>query len=314
MAVCLLDANYLLRRSIYAVQSESFTKETITLAFLKSLKSCLDTTFATACVAVWDGGYSRRRLKMFPGYKAERREKVETLESRLHMQAFYEQTEVLKTLLPKFGVYWIKLKGREADDIIAMIVPWLKNKVRRIAILTGDRDIFQMVDRNVIVYNPDSKKILALENFEEVTGIQKKFYILHRSLVGEKSRNGIDGVPLVGDKTAAKLLSIPEVSGFIDLIYHCMRDKSTKAEMNIVENFEVVCRNMELLDLTREVFTDAEESRVFSTLSGSLPTLSMTEQIRFLRDQGLRELISSLTYWVDPFNRLSKNLMSGGMA
>jgi DNA polymerase-1 len=115
--------------------------------------------------------------------------------------------EVLKTLQTNV----LELNGYEADDLIATIAHKFASKDLNVYIISGDKDLAQLVNDQVFIYIPGKSTNQAPEIMDK-KGVYKKFGVTPQqmtdflSLVGDKSDN-VPGIPSIGEKTAADLLN-----------------------------------------------------------------------------------------------------------
>jgi DNA polymerase-1 len=161
----------------------------------------------------WDkaGTNIRRRLKIYPGYKA----------GRTHPpQDFYDQIPLLHELLAAFGWPLYEFDDYEADDIIGTLAREADEAgdIETIMI-TGDLDMLQIVDSNTFLYAM-KKGFTDIEKFdiaalEAKYGIKKEQFLDLKALKGDSS-DRIPGVPGIGEKTAVALL---RKYGDLDSIY-----------------------------------------------------------------------------------------------
>jgi 5'-3' exonuclease len=119
------------------------------------------------------------------------------------------QVPVIEEVLDAFGIAQVGAPGYEADDVIGTLATGADGEVD---IVTGDRDLFQLVrdDRPVrVLYTARGIKALQIIGEAEVTakyGIPGRMYADFATLRGDPS-DGLPGVPGIGDKTAAALIS-----------------------------------------------------------------------------------------------------------
>ena len=119
------------------------------------------------------------------------------------------QIPLIEEILTAGGVTCLKKEGFEADDVIGTIAKGRKNEVDRTLILTGDRDLLQLVDNHVFVITPK----LGVTNFTLFTQkeVLNKFNVEpnqipdYKALAGDSSDN-YNTAPGIGPKTATKLL------------------------------------------------------------------------------------------------------------
>jgi len=151
------------------------------------------------------------RHREFVGYQIQRPAMDEELKGQIE-----RVKEVVKTLnIPIFSS-----PGFEADDVIGTIA---KQAVKRadmgVVIVTGDRDIMQLVDSQIKIYFPtrgfSEAKLFGDEDVEAFLGVRPDQIVCYKALVGDSSDN-YPGVPGIGPKTAILLL---KEYGCLDNIY-----------------------------------------------------------------------------------------------
>lgn len=314
MTIALVDANYYLKRAaneprLKEIEIQGYGSIGGVHGFLGSLQHSLEVMQASYCACIWDGGYSDRRLGLFPDYKQSRRDKVATPEGLASKHAFKTQVKLLFPLLKCLGVHNLQLFGKEGDDIIAQCVSMLKGITnQRIVVMSEDKDMLQLVSKGVVVYRPRSQVIVATNNFESVTGVPQKHYLLFRAMVGEPGRNNIDGVPGVGTKTAHGLISHPDVEDFIDIVDLCYHGKR-KWEQNMIDSFEIVCRNLELLDIEAEQFSEEHVEKIRRSLVSTSPHVNQNAVISSCKKLEIQQVMNNFSTWIGTFKRLDNALI-----
>ena len=147
----------------------------------------------------FDGGHSFRDEE-FAGYKATRAKMPDDL--RIQMSR-------IRDLVDAFGIPRLELDGYEADDILGSIARQAVAQGFGVKIITGDRDLLQLVDERVVVNLAGSKlseaKDYTANDVVEYLGVRPDQVVDYKALVGDTSDN-IPGVSGVGEKTAVSLL------------------------------------------------------------------------------------------------------------
>jgi len=152
-------------------------------------------------VVCFDRGKPTIRQSMYVGYHAHRPKMSDD---------FFPQVAIVHELLEKMNVTIFELDGYEGDDLIGTIVhKAVKTKNVEVVILTGDRDLLQLVTKHVKVLMPIvgiTKTVLFDEKVvEEKYGVKPSQFIDYKALIGDPS-DGYPGVTGIGPKTASKLL------------------------------------------------------------------------------------------------------------
>lgn len=203
----IIDGNALVHRAYHALPPLTTQDGTIVnavygflLVFFKAIKDLRPDYIA----ATFDLPAPTFRHKKFKGYKAQRLKTPEDLS---------RQIPKIKKVLESFKVPIFEKEGFEADDLIATIAKKVSRKQTKpqleVYILTGDSDIFQLVDDNIRVYflNKGVKQTVIFDR----KAVIEKFELLPEQLVDFKALAGdpsdnIPGVPGIGKKSATDLI------------------------------------------------------------------------------------------------------------
>ena len=187
-----------------------------------------------------------------PSYKAQREASPDILR---------QQMGIVKELLTAMGIAITELVGFEADDVIATVADQAVDVGFRVIIVTGDRDSYQLVrDPHVrVLYNKRGVSDYALYDeagILERTGVTPAQYVAYAALRGDPSDN-LPGVPGVGEKTAAKLIS---AYGGLDGIFAHVDDQTPKLKAALVENESLARKNEDLMSLRHDAPIDVDLS------------------------------------------------------
>ncbi len=217
----LIDGNSLAYRAFFALPESIATADgrpTNAIYGFASMmaKLLIDHAPGTVIVA-WDRGWSGRE-KQYPEYKAGRKSRPDLLK---------EQWPALAPMAEAFGFTNVSVEGFEADDVIATLATSAKAAGRPVMIVSGDRDVYQLVGDGTRVMTTSrgvtDTKIYDADGVVERYGVAPELVPDLIGLKGDTSDN-IPGVPGIGDKTAAQLLqqfgslekvlsSVDEISG-----------------------------------------------------------------------------------------------------
>jgi DNA polymerase-1 len=163
------------------------------------------------------------RNDLYPDYKATRAKMPDDLRA---------QIERLRQIVDAFNLPRLEKEGVEADDVLGSIARQAVEKGLGVKIITGDRDLLQLVRERVIV-NLAGNKLSEARDFTaadvvETLGVRPEQVIEYKGLVGDKSDN-IPGVPGVGEKTAVGLLqqyaTLEEIYAHIDELKGAVRTR-----------------------------------------------------------------------------------------
>lgn len=249
-------------------------------------KEC--TTYNYFPVVVFDGHLSQRRLDIYPNYKkhADKQLLQESIEQLSEMELLQEeqraeynrQREILKILLPAFGIPTIHLEDWEGDDIIYILSKLTKDSI----VVSDDKDLIQLVtdsaDRRCRIRRGMRDEFIGSNWFSENELSQAEF-VARKALVGDPSDNIPSACFQVGEKTALGLYKLYQatIGNFPtdenQLTESCkkLNIPKRKAYLNFDEN--QFLQNMLLMDLSlveNEITEDLvqEIDNIITTESG----------------------------------------------
>lgn len=170
-----------------------------TYGFISVLLRLLEQEMPEYLAISFDTGRTFRD-DLFPEYKATRDKMPDDL--RL-------QIDRIRQLIDAFGIPILEADGFEADDVLGTVARQAAEQGVRVFILTGDRDLLQLANENILIRLAGRKLSEAIDydpvEVEARFGIAPSQLIDYKALVGDPSDN-IPGVRGVGEKTAVKLL------------------------------------------------------------------------------------------------------------
>ncbi len=156
------------------------------------------------------------RDELFEEYKGTREKMPEDLRV---------QIERIRQLVDTFNIPRLEKEGYEADDVLGSIAKKAAAGGLGVKIITGDRDLLQLVDDRIIVTLPEGRSLAEARDYSasdvmEKMGVRPDQIVDYKALEGDTSDN-IPGVRGVGKKTAEKLLA---EYGTLDEIYNHLED------------------------------------------------------------------------------------------
>ncbi len=258
----LIDGNSLAYRAFFALPESIATSTGVPtnaiFGFASMLVKILTDYGPKATVVVWDAGSSGRK-EVYSEYKAGRATRPDLLK---------EQWPHLEPLVEAFGYRNIRVDGYEADDVIASIAEQAKvqDPPIEVMIVTGDRDAYQLVDDRVSIMTTSrgitDTKVYDRQGVIDRYGIPPELVPDFLGLKGDSSDN-IPGVPGIGDKTAADLLtrfgSLESVLDSIDEI------SGAKRKQNLTEHADDARISKHLATAQREIPLDGLDIAQFAT-------------------------------------------------
>lgn len=190
------------------------------------------------CVAL-DAGRDTFRRDIYSEYKTNREETPADLKS---------QFPILIEACKAFGVPIIEIVGYEADDIIATIATKLAEENYEVRIIASDKDLMQLIDENIYLFDPIKSKIIKEKEVLEKYGVLPKQMVALQALMGDSTDN-VPGIPGVGPKTAAKLL---DKFYSLENIYNEIENVTPpKLKEKLIQNEELVRISEQLVTLCR---------------------------------------------------------------
>ena len=200
----LIDGNAILHRAYHAMPPLTTKKgEPIGAVhgFVSMLLRIIQDLKPTHLVVAFDRKEPTFRHKEYEPYQAHRPEMDKDLTP---------QFDKAKDVIKAFGIPIYDKAGFEADDVIGTLAKQAEKKLEEIVIVTGDKDILQLVSDKTKVYLPirglSEAKLMGEEEVVEKIGVKPSQIDDYKALVGDPSDN-YPGVPGIGPKTATKLLS-----------------------------------------------------------------------------------------------------------
>jgi 5'-3' exonuclease len=199
------------------------------------------------------------RSSVFAAYKANRKRPPEALEA---------QFDYCRKITEAIGVACLELDDYEADDVIGTIAKRMSTLGYPVVVVTGDKDMCQLVNDKVLVYD------IAKEQWLDEAGVREKFGVAPGQIPDLLALNGdhidnIPGVMGVGEKTARQLLS---ACGSVEDL--------TTATIPATLNFR---GRDEILKRIRENMETVRVSRKLATICCEVPIEVSPEVLRYRR-------------------------------
>lgn len=273
----LIDGNAILHRAYHALPGSLTTKDgqpiNAVYGFVSMLLRVVTDLKPTHIAVAFDTAKPTFRHVEYIGYQANRPRTESELSS---------QFEVCYKVLGSMNIPIFSLAGFEADDVIGTISHQVKN-IDEVVIVTGDRDILQLVDesRNIKIYMPikgltDAKLYGEAETIERL-GVKPSQIIDYKALVGDPSDN-YPGVAGIGPKTAIALI---EKYRDVDNIYKHLGEISEKVAKKLAEGAESAGMSRKLATIVKDVPITFKIEEAAKWDVDSSDTLKLFEKIGF---------------------------------
>lgn len=195
----LIDASGYIFRAYYAIRPLSNSKGLPTNAlfgFTAMLLKLLRDEKPDLVGVVFDVARKTFRNEKFAAYKANRAEPPPDL---------VPQFPYFRKIVKALNLPVLELPNYEADDVIGTIAKKMEAKKISTVIVTGDKDLMQLVDDGICIYDSMKDKWIRTEEVKERFGVEPALVTDVLGLSGDTSDN-IPGIPGVGEKTAIKLI------------------------------------------------------------------------------------------------------------
>ena len=249
----LLDGHSLAYRAFFALPAENFSTTTgqptnAVYGFTAMLINVLRDEQPTHVAVAFDRSEPTFRHEQYVEYKANRRETPAD---------FRGQLSLIFEVLDALGIRRLSAPGYEADDIIATLATQATDEGMSVLIVTGDRDVLQLVNDDVTALMT-RRGISEMTRFTPVTvaekyGLTPAQYPDYAALRGDPSDN-LPSIPGVGEKTAAKwVMEFGSLAHLVDRV----DEVKGRAGDNLREHLADVLRNRQLTELARDVPVEA---------------------------------------------------------
>jgi len=252
----LLDGNSLTYRAFFALPTDMATASgqvtNAVFGFTSMLINLLKDHRPDGIMVAFDRPEPTFRHEAHPAYKAQREAAPDILR---------QQMGLVRQVLEALRITTVELPGWEADDVLATIAERAKADGHDVLIVTGDRDTYQLVeDPHVrVLYNRRGVSDYALYDEAGIaarTGVTPAQYVDYAALRGDPSDN-LPGIPGVGEKTAAKLVT---TYGGLDGIFANLDAQTPKLRQSLAEHEERARTNKQLMVLRRDAPVECDLS------------------------------------------------------
>ena len=279
----LFDGHSIAYRAFYGIR-ELTTRDgrpvNAVYGFWRILTRVMRSFPSSYAVVTFDAGGETFRHRLYPEYKATRKEMPDELAM---------QFPLIQGLLEQLGIRIVSIEGVEADDIMASLARRAAKEGLSVLIATSDKDLAQLVDEKVSLIrstgrrpnggqSSDGIELLDPAKVKEKYGVPPEGIIDFLSLVGDTSDN-IPGIPSIGPKTASRLLA---QFGSLDAV---------------LENADQV-RNARIQENLKTHAEEARLARKLVTLDEGVAVGKVPEDCRLhgVDIEGLQKLLSDLDF------------------
>ena len=235
----LIDGYSIFFRSFFATPTMTRSDGTPTngvYGFIRMLLNIITDLNTTHIAIVFDSGKKTFRHDISPIYKANRPPVPENM---------IPQFPIIREVAKILNIVSLEQDGYEADDIIATLTKQAERKNFEVLIATCDKDLMQLVDDNVKIFDVSKKEIIDREGVLKKWGVYPEQLLDVLSLIGDSSDN-VAGVPTIGEKTAVQLIN---QFGNIENLLNNIDSVKKKSQQEALKN------NVETLKLSQKLIT-----------------------------------------------------------
>jgi DNA polymerase I len=245
--IIIIDGSGYIFRAYYAITRLSTSKGLPTNAvygFVNMLMKVLEDEKPTKLAITFDTGKPTFRKEIFQAYKANRAAPPEDL---------VPQFDLIQRAVDCFGIPRLQLDGFEADDVIATVVDRAEKDGYRVEIITGDKDLMQLVNETTTIYDTMKGRRIGIAEVREKFQVGPDQVVDMLALMGDSSDN-IPGVRGIGPKTAAELIT---QFGSLQGIYDRLSEiKQEKRRATLAEQRDMAFLSQKLATVRRDAPID----------------------------------------------------------
>lgn len=255
MNLYLIDGNSYVYRAFYAIKGLTNSKGFPTNAiygFTTTLLKIIREKKPDGVAVFFDTPALTERHRIFEGYKAQRPETPGEL---------VRQLPHIREMIDAFNISIFEMPGYEADDLIGTIAKGAAKKRSTVFIVTADKDMLQLVDENIKIYDPVKDRILDDKYVKEKFGVEPERVPEFMALTGDAVDN-IPGIKGIGEKTAKELLTA--FKGLDEMLSHPEMIKKERLRSLVSENADIarLSKRLATIDTSVPIDFDLKEFRL----------------------------------------------------
>ena len=268
----IIDGNSYIYRAFYAVRgltNSSGLPTNAVFGFANMLLKVIKEKSPDLLALVFDPKGPTRRHLEFKEYKAHRPPMPKDL---------VPQIPYIHKLVEAFRIPVFVQEGQEADDVIATLALKAEKEGMDITIVTGDKDILQLVGPNIKVYDTLKDKVYERADVEERFGVPPDRVIEIMGLMGDAADN-IPGVPGIGEKTAQSL--IKQYGTIESVLEHALEITKPKLRQSLLEFAHLARLSRELALLRADIALDISYDDLKLKPPDNAALLRMLKELEF---------------------------------
>ena len=270
--VSLIDGSGFIFRAYYALPpltSKNGTPVGAVLGFCNMLLKLIQVKESDKLVVIFDSAKKTFRNKIYSDYKANRGIAPEDL---------IPQFQIIREAVDAFDITRVELEGYEADDLIATYAKHFDEKDWSVEIVSSDKDLMQLVNKNIYMKDPIKNKIIKENEVFEKFGVYPEKVIDVQSLAGDSIDN-IPGAPGIGIKTAALLVN--QFGSLQNILDGFKKIKQNKRREAIEFNLDNIVISKKLVELKKDVKVEINIDKISSSTFDSKMLIKFFEKYNF---------------------------------
>ncbi len=242
--ICLIDGSGYIFRAFYGLPPLTAPDGTPVNAVYGFTSMFLKLTHQIPCkycLVLFDAKRQNFRNDFFPDYKGTRKETPEEL---------IPQFPIIRKAVEALKLHYLEMEGYEADDLIATYVEKALAQGLEAVVVSGDKDLMQLIRPGVEFYDPMKDKFFTPDDVYEKFGVYPDKVVDVQALAGDSIDN-VPGVPGIGLKTAAQLIN--EYGSLEGVLSRAGEIKQNKRRESILANVENARVSLKLVTLCKDV-------------------------------------------------------------
>lgn len=249
--ICLIDGSGYIFRAFYGLPpltAPDGTPVNAVFGFTNMFLKLTQKIPCDYCLVLFDAKRENFRNQIFADYKGTRKETPEDL---------IPQFPIIREAVSALNICQLEMEGYEADDLIATYAKKAREKNIDVVIVSGDKDLMQLIRNGVEFYDPMKDKFFTPEDVKEKFGVYPDKVVQVQALSGDSIDN-VPGVAGIGLKTAALLIN--EYGSVEELLARANEIKQEKRRESIIANADNARISLKLVTLKEDVPVDKDVS------------------------------------------------------
>ena len=275
--VYLIDGSGYIFRAFYGLPPMNRPDGTPTNAvfgFCTMVFKLVEETDADFVGVIFDKARQSFRNDIYSEYKAHRPPAPEEL---------VPQFPLIREAVEAFNLPGIDMEGFEADDLIATYARQAKEAGAEVTIVSSDKDLMQLVDEGINMWDPMKNKTIGPDEVMEKFGVGPERVVDVQALAGDSADN-VPGVEGIGIKTAAQLIN--EYGDLENLLDRAGEIKQPKRRERLTEQADMARISKQLVTLRQDIDLEVPLADL------ERRELDKERLLDFLREQGFKRLLS----------------------